>query len=181
MTKEPSGKRSKKRSSSGTDEKDRTMAKLRDSLDRMFGYLHTAGLVSQSKQLAEEIFEKYMEGRRRTGRRTAHLFYDSRAIPLAAGMRPSLMSERRLKYVAHGHTIEVSVVPLFPGRFEVTGRVGDGAAVRPAAISLKGRRHFHTDIDEFGFFSFSGVNPGAYSLEFDLEGERVVIDDLELR
>lgn len=181
MTKKPSGTRSRKRPSAGTGEKDGEMAKFRKNLDRMFGYLYAAGLATESKQLAEEIFEKYMKGRGRTGRRAARLFYDSRAVPLPAGMRPSLMSERRLKYVARNRVIEVSVVPLFPGRFEVTGRVGDGAAVRAAAVSLKGRRRFQTDVDEFGFFSFSGVNPGTYSLELNLEGEGVVIDDLELR
>lgn len=157
------------------------MAALSRKLDRMFEYLKAADFSVASRALADAVFEDYHKRRRGGGDRNAHLYYDSRAIPLPSGVRPSLMSERRLKYLADGIILELSVTPVFPGRFEVTGRF-DGV-VRDVVIKtrLKGRRTFRAETDEFGFFTFSPVDPGTYSLYCSMGDDEIIVQDLELR
>jgi hypothetical protein len=179
--------RTKKNSKKHSDRKKSTMTNnnltiaMSRKLDRMFEYLETAGFSADSKALADAIFENFHKNRRRQDDRDAHLYYDSRAIPLPQGVRPSLMSERRLKYSAGDVTLELSVTPVFPGRFEVTGRF-DGAARESTIISrLKGRRTVRAETDEFGFFTFSSVDPGTYSLHCKVGDKEIIVHDLELR
>ncbi len=157
------------------------MDALGRKLDRMFEYLETAGFAADSKTLADAIFDNYQKNRGRQDDRNAYLYYDSRAVSLPAGVRPSLMSERRLKYSAGELSLELSVTPVFPGRFEVTGRFDGLARERVVTTRLKGRRTLRAETDEFGFFTFSSVDPGTYSLHCKVGDEEIVVHDLELR
>ncbi len=149
-------------------------------LRRLLEYVNSADLLSATKQMAGEIFEKYTRGRSCAGVTTANLYYDSRAVPAPAGVRPSLLSERRMKFLARRTIIELSITPVFPGRFELTGRVDNSEERRPVAVRLTGGRQLRAETDEFGFFSFSALNPGKYSLSFTLGGEDILLDELEL-
>lgn len=177
----------KKNSEKSTDGKkiamrdEHIMGALSRKLDRMFEYLETAGFAAESKALAGAIFDNYQKGRDRKGDRNAYLYYDSRAVPLPAGVRPSLISERRLKYSAGEITLEVSVTPVFPGRFELTGRFEGVTRDQVIATRLKGRRTLRAETDEFGFFTFSSVDPGTYTLYCKVGDEEIIVRDLELR
>lgn len=160
---------------------DRIMDALSRNLDRMFEYLETSGFAVESKALADAIFDNYQKSRSRRDDRNAHLYYDSRAIPLPAGVRPSLMSERRLKYSAGKMTLELSVTPVFPGRFELTGRFDGVARDHVVKTRLKGRRTLRAETDEFGFFTFSSIDPGIYSLHCKMGDDEIIVHDLELR
>ncbi len=170
---------SNRKKSTMTDHK--IVTAMSRKLDRMFEYLETAGFSADSKALADAIFDNFHKSRHPEDDRNAHLYYDSRAIPLPEGVRPSLMSERRLKYSAGNITLELSVTPVFPGRFEVTGRL-EGISRDSVIVSrLKGRRTRRAETDEFGFFTFSGVDPGTYSLYCNVEDKEIIVHDLELR
>ncbi len=178
-TKRNSRKNTDRKKMGATDKQ--MMSAMNRELDRMFEYLETAGVSADSRVLADAIFENFQKGRRRPDGRNAYLYYDSRAIPLPAGVRPSLMSERRLKYSAGDITLEVSITPVFPGRFEVTGRFEGVAGKSVIKSHLKGRRTLSGETDEFGFFTFSAVDPGTYSLYCKVGDEEVIVHDLELR
>ncbi len=149
-------------------------------LDRLFEAEELTGVVSGAGQLAHEIFDRYQDDLKRPDENIAHLYYDSQKVPLREGFRPSLVSERRLKFAGEGGAIELSVVPVFPGRFEVTGRL-EGAGAAPAGIELNGRRSRRTEVDEFGFFAFGAVDPGTYRLSFYRGAKKIIIRDLVLR
>jgi hypothetical protein len=149
-------------------------------LYRLFETVETAPVIPGCKPLAEEIFVSHQANRSRSGENIANLYYDSKAIPIREGFRPSLMSERRLKYAGEGGIIELSVIPVFPGRFEVTGRLESDRSKAPASVSIQGRQSLRTNTDEFGFFSFAAVNPGTYRLRFKSNDEEIVINNLRL-
>jgi hypothetical protein len=162
-----------------TDSASMKAVRLLQKLDRYFESTETAKQISGSKTLATEIFTHYQANLSRPDKQSANLYYDSKAVPLREGFRPSLMSERRLKYAGEMGTVELSVVPVFPGHFEVTGHL-EGSK-QETSVRLRGRQSRRASTDEFGFFSFAAVNPGTYKLHFQSGEDKVVIHDLILR
>lgn len=154
---------------------------LLQRLDRFFESMEIARLARLSQRLRDEIFERFFVRRSSSGKAAAHLYYDSRAIPLPEGIRPSLLSERRMKFAAGKGRIELSIVPVFPGRFEITGRFENAGSSQPQTVRLKGRQMFNTRTDTYGFFSFAAVNPGTYQLHIGSHKQEVVVNDLIVR
>jgi hypothetical protein len=150
-------------------------------LQGMFHRLEWDKTIAASRQVAAGIFAGVRTRQRAKSRRHAVLYYDSRIVPLPDGIRPSLMSERRLRYHTDAGNIELSISPVFPGRFQITGRLDGDIAGRIDAVHLHGRKSYQTVTDEYGFFCFSTVNPGGYALHFKLEGNGIVIPNLTLR
>jgi hypothetical protein len=150
-------------------------------LDRLFENREVARAASGSTNMAQEIFARFHSNKGSADKNIAHLFYDSQKIPLREGFRPSLVSERRLKYAGKAGTIEISVVPVYPGRFEVTGLFKGVDSRIGANVNLRGRQTIKTDTDDFGFFAFGAVNPGEYKLHLKSGTKEVVIRDLILR
>ena len=163
------------------DDDCRETVSLLERLYRMFEACESAGMGQATGKLAERIFEHSLASRDRKGRSAGRLFYDSRVIPLPAGIRPSLMSERRLKYIVDAGVLELSVVPVFPGRFAMTGRLEGYGPDEKISARLIGRRTLRADTDEFGFFSFAAIDPGKYKLDLQIGGKETVIHGLELR
>jgi hypothetical protein len=150
-------------------------------LDQMFKCLDLEKLAPASKKLAAEIFDSFYTGKKDPGVDVAHLYFDNRLVPLPEGMRPSMSSERRLKYKTGFGDIELAIVPVFPGRFELTGRFEADDKIAPESVILKGRKVLRAITDRFGFFSFAAVNPGKYNLHFSSDGQNVVINNLVLK
>lgn len=163
------------------DPDSRATAGLLRILDRYLESCAVARIVPASRQLADRIYAAFRAGRGRKGQRVARLYFDSQSLPLPAGIRPSLLSERRLKYMVDSCSLELTVTPVFPGRFELTGRIEDAGSKPGRRVRLTGRRSYRGTIDRFGFFSFAAVNPGTYQLSFDTEGRETVIPSLVLR
>jgi hypothetical protein len=161
------------------EESRRTVALLR-KLDRLFESREVSRVAPSVRALSEKIFERYMASWLEKAGRVAHLYFDSRAIPLPEGIRPSLMSERRVKYAVGKEAIEISVVPVFPGRFQITGRFDKADPHRRQIVRLKGRRTQMASVDEYGFFSFAAVNPGTYRLSVGTGEKKIVIPELTL-
>ncbi len=90
------------------------------------------------------------------------------------------MSERRLKFAIGTETLELSVVPVFPGRFQITGRFDKGDPHRRQKVHLKGRSNQTAGVDEYGFFSFAAVNPGTYRLILGTGVEKILVPGLIL-
>lgn len=145
--------------------------------------LQQSGMATAS--LAADIFDSHNLGKGPGKRNRARLYYDSRLVPLPEGVRPSLVSERRLKYQTGFGELELSIVPVYPGRFEITGRFGNSKPIPLAEAVLQGRKTSRTGIDKYGFFSFAVVNPGTYTLRFGEEGdgagEEIVLENLKLQ
>ena len=163
------------------DDECRETVTLLEKLHRMFEAYESTGMGHATGKLAERIFEHFLASRDRKGRSAGRLFYDSRVIPLPAGIRPSLMSERRLKYIVDAGVLELSVVPVFPGRFAMTGRLEGYGPDEKISARLAGRKTLRADTDEFGFFSFATIDPGMYKLRLGIGGKETVIHGLELR
>jgi len=159
----------------------RRKIELLRKLDRFFEAHNQKQEISGLKKLAGEVFERYLKDRHKSHENIVHLYYDSQVIPLREGFRPSLVSERRLKYTGETGTIELSVVPVFPGRFEVTGRLEHTGARQTSEVHLEGREKHRTQVDEFGFFTFGAVNPGKYQLIFVSEGSKAVARNIDLK
>jgi len=161
------------------EESQRTVALLAE-LDRFFESREVSGAMRSVRMLSEKIFERYVAARAEPTGRVAHLYFDSRVIPLPEGIRPSLMSERRLKFAVGTEMLELSVVPVFPGRFQITGRFDGSDPHRRKRVRLTGRSAHTAGVDEYGFFSFAAVNPGAYRLSVGTGEEKIVIPELTL-
>jgi len=153
------------------------LARMGDLID----VLDLHRLLPASKNIAGAIFDSFQAGIEQAGNMVANLYYDSREVPLPEGIRPSLNSERRLKYMAGSTDIELSIVPVFPGGFDITGRLEGGGAGFGDKINLRGRRTYGSQMDEYGFFTFSNINPGSYRLSLSAGKDWIVIDKLELR
>jgi len=163
------------------DPESRDAVRLLKKLDRLFESREMSRITSGAGRLADEIFSHYQARRGKADKNVAHLFYDSHMIPVREGFRPSLVSERRLRFAGEAGTIELSIIPVFPGRFEVTGRLEGDKADPATEVRLKGRHTLMSDTDEFGFFTFGAVNPGTYQLHFRSDKKEFVIHDLVLR
>jgi len=163
------------------DSESRAAVELLRKLDCLFELREAARITAGSKRLAAEIFSSYQANRRGSDKNIAHLFYDSQLIPVREGFRPSLVSERRLRFAGEAGTIELSIVPVFPGRFEVTGRLEGENTGGTAEVRLEGRCSLQAQTDEFGFFAFGAVNPGSYQLRFRSDEKETIIRELVLR
>jgi hypothetical protein len=137
--------------------------------------------IPAARRLAGDIFDNFHARSKGEDAAMARLYFDSAAVPLPEGIRPSRMSERRLKFTTGERDIELSVTPVYPGRFDITGRFLGGKDEFPDDIRLVGRSSLRTDADDFGFFSFSAVSPGTYSLHCQGSGEKLIISDLQLQ
>jgi hypothetical protein len=137
---------------------------LLQRLSRLFIGGHYAVLTDASLQLADKIFQDFHSASPPTNIIPARLYFDSQMLPVPSGMRPSLMSVRRMKYrMEHGH-IELAITPVYPGRFELTGRYRSEGKNMSCEIKLKGAGSRKVACDQHGFFTFSVLNPGQYSL-----------------
>ena len=155
-------------------------AALLSRLSRLIDAVDFKRTLPASADLAGSIFRSFKDDRWAKDQSTAHLYFDSRAVPLPEGVRASLSSQYRLKYQTGGGQVELSVSPVYPGRFELTGRYEGEIESEPVAVRLKGRKTLNGHFDRYGFFSFPAVNPGVYSLSFQTSSGPVVISRLEL-
>jgi hypothetical protein len=137
-------------------------------------------VVPAARKLASDIFDSFRTSEKLGAGTAAKLYYDSEAIPLPAGMRPSLLSERRLRFAADDGTIELMIVPEYPGRFEITGRVFTESRERCKKAKLAGRRKYEAQFDEFDFFTFASVPPGKYKLIIETEQREIIVSLVEL-
>lgn len=130
--------------------------------------------------LANAIFDNFRNVNNKSEASRARLFFDSRFVPLPESIRPSVISGRRLKYALDSGFIELAILPVFPGKFELTGII-DLESLPPARAQLQGRTNYSSQTDDNGFFSFAVVNPGKYSLYLTRDKTKTMVDTLELR
>lgn len=162
------------------DAESRSDAALLGRLSRLIDAVDFRRTLPASTDLAASIFRGLKADGRTESRSTAHLYFDSRSVPLPEGVRSSLSSQYRLKYQTDTGQVELSVVPVYPGRFELTGRFEGEVPGETVEVRLKGRKTLRGQFDRYGFFSFPEVNPGVYSLSFQTSTGPVVISHLEL-
>ena len=162
------------------DPESRGKAELLQRLFRMFGAADMQRMSAASQSLAQHIFQSFMSTPVDGADNIARLYYDSRAIPMPEGVRPSLMSARRLKFKAGDGNIELSISPVYPGRFEITGRYKGPLSSENGLAIIKGRRAHRTCFDRFGFFYLAPVDPGQYRLSCRLANHEYLLPTLEL-
>jgi|WetSurMetagenome_2_1015567.scaffolds.fasta_scaffold486866_2 hypothetical protein len=162
------------------DEAAQEKVALLTRLARMFVASDVQRLSTASQTLARHIFQSYKSAAAGSGEEIAHLYYDSRVIPLPEGVRPSLMSTRRMKFKAGAGQIELSISPIYPGRFEITGRYQGPLSIQKGRAVLKGRRSHQGIFDNFGFFYLAPVDPGRYRLTCQLADQEYLIPVMEL-
>lgn len=164
-------------------EADREMASDVRLLRRVRGLVAELDLhriVPAAQELARGVFDSFQTARKLPSDVAAKLYYDSETVPLPQGMRPSLVSERRIRYAVDGGSIEMMIVPEFPGRFEITGQVSTDAEERCGRARLTGRATYDTEFDEFDFFTFASVVPGRYKLTIETNRREIVISSVKL-
>jgi len=153
---------------------------LLERLHRMLNTLDLKRMAVESNTLAQSIFRSYAATRESSSGCVAHLYYDSRVVPLPEGVRPSLMSLRRLKFMAGDGKIELSISPVYPGRYEITGRYEGPLSCESGEAIIQGRRAQRAPFDRFGFFFLAAVDPGVYHLSCRVADQKYVIPALEL-
>jgi hypothetical protein len=149
-------------------------------LARMFAASDIQQLSTASQILARHIFKSYSSAPPDGSEKIAHLYFDSRVIPLPEGVRPSLLSTRRMKFKAGEGQIELSVSPIYPGRFEITGRYQGPLSTQKGSAVLKGRHLHRCFFDNYGFFYLAPVDPGRYRLTCRLVDQEYLIPVMEL-
>ncbi|MEE9442181.1 MAG: hypothetical protein V3V99_05895 [candidate division Zixibacteria bacterium] len=162
------------------DPESRSKATVLKKLFNMFQSLNFNSNRQPAIDMANAIFDNYRKRNKKSKIARARLFFDSRYVPLPEGLRRSMISERRMRYVFDSGLIELAILPVFPGKFELTGKI-DRESIISIRAQLRGRKIYNSRIDANGFFSFAVVNPGQYSLYLTWDKTKTMVDTLELR
>lgn len=155
-------------------------ANVLKKLFNMFQCLNFDSHRQPAVDMANVIFDSYRKRKNKSKIPQARLFFDSNYVPHPEGLRPSMLSERRMKYATDSGYIELAILPVFPGKFELTGKI-DRDSIISTTAQLRGRKTYTSRTDANGFFSFAVVNPGKYHLYLTQNKTKTIVDTLELR
>lgn len=164
--------------------KDRAYAELFASLKELHkeGSMADWEHIHMSAQLiSSRIFDDFQK--RLNSRRVNHgvRVYDSRVLPLPAGVRPAVVDSRRLKFVIEEINLEISLYPISVDSYEIIGRIAgikNGSLIRVELIS--GKTKFIEEADQYYLFRFARVPVMAYTLNIYSDSKIIGKVDIEL-
>jgi hypothetical protein len=114
-----------------------------------------------SSRMVDDYFKKGPGGKQAPG----VLIYDSKLLPLPAGVRPASVDVRRLKFRIEEMELMVSLYPVAPKAYELMGQLSGYNRRESIEISLvKGTKKYRTEPDSFQLFHFSRVPSGDYRM-----------------
>jgi hypothetical protein len=101
---------------------------------------------------------------------------------VAEGQRSGAQATLARRYVAADIVVDLAITLLAGEQWRVTGQIlRDGIGLAACAITLRaGRRSYQQISDKVGFFTFSALLPGRYTLSVVAGQVQVQIRDLEL-
>lgn len=109
------------------------------------------------------------------------LIYDSKMLPLPAGVRPASVDVRRLKFRIDEKELMISLYPVAPNAYEVMGQLSGYTGNEPIEISLRaGKKTFQAESDEFQLFHFARIPSGDYRLIVTASGETIADLDIDV-
>jgi len=140
-----------------------------------------AGLLKSAHKLLSLQLNTVKKIDRKLDKKDGIIFYDSRILPLPAGVRPAAVETARLKYQIGDRQLQISLYPVSPERYEVIGHLGRMTTGKVIDIMLKtGRKKIATQSNEFQIFRFQNVHKATYQLEIKDGNESIAKVVLEL-
>ena len=118
-----------------------------------------------------------------TDRIEARLVYDTKAQPLAPGVRAVVQRARRALYSADETELLLQIAPdRQADRLKLAGQVlDDGMPIEGAAVNLHGpASKVSQETDEEGEFLIGALPRGAYSLQIDTPARQVSVAPFEI-
>jgi len=112
----------------------------------------------------------------------ARLVYDTKAQPLAPGVRAVGQRARRVLYSAADTELVLQIAPdRQADRLKLAGQVLDeGMPIEGAAVNLRGASSRVEETDEDGEFVIGALPRGEYSLQIDTPELQVSVTPLEI-
>lgn len=130
-----------------------------------------------STRLVKDFFKKSPGGKQAPG----VLIYDSKMLPLPAGVRPASVDVRRLKFRIEEMELMVSLYPAAPKAYELMGQLSGYHDKEPVEISLvKGSKKYRTKADSFQLFHFSRVPSGDYRILITSGADTIADLDIDI-
>jgi hypothetical protein len=118
-----------------------------------------------ASELANRIYQDYFLRGRGSRVPVGVTIFDSKLLPIPAGVRPAAVDTRQLRYQVADCEVILMLYPVAPDSYEIMGQIGEGLAT--GALTLKLRKRGVTvdaTADEFGLFRFDRVPLGTYRL-----------------
>jgi len=123
-------------------------------------------------ELASRLFDDYQK--RRASPKSNHgvTVFDSKILPLPAGVRPATVDSRRIRYKIGSMDLEVSLYPVSTDSYEIIGQISGTQEKAPLDVMLKSGSHiFKVEADRFHLFRFGRVPVSKYTLHI-ISGKR---------
>ena len=138
-------------------------------------------LADPLKEMSLDMFRQYHGAKDKDKKLLGLPVYDSRAIPLPDGVRPSLTGARRLRYKFEDMEIELSLNPITLYSFEIIGQIDDGTRKRSYKLELVGDdQTLSAETDELQMFAFNKVPAMKYRLGIFYKRKKIGIIDIDL-
>ena len=152
----------------------REMLALLGQLDRRGAELSEADIVKAAGALADQIYQDYFRRGKQRRVPVGVTVFDSKLLPLPAGVRPAAVDTRQLRYRIGESEVILMLYPVAPDSYEIMGQIGETLAEGTVSLSLS-RRGFEaeTTTDEFGLFRFERVPLGSYRLTLSEQSRAV--------
>ncbi len=114
-------------------------------------------------------------------RRTGVVTFDSKLLPLPAGVRPATVSARRLRFTNDRVVLELSVYPVTSASYQAIGQVsGAGSGARLSVAVQCGRSRLRCEANEFHVFQVDRVPAGVCKLTISQRDTVLMLVELEL-
>ena len=157
-----------------TEPEAREMLALLQALDIAAPDHPDARLMSASRDLADRIYQDYFLRGRQSRVPVGVTVFDSKLLPVPAGVRPAAVDTRQLRYRVESCEVILMLYPVAPDSYEVMGQIGEGLSEDSLSVDLR-KRGFRTaaTTDEFGLFRIDRVPLGDYRLTISA-GNRAV-------
>ncbi len=130
-----------------------------------------------STRLVDDFFRKRPDGSPVPG----VLVYDSKVLPLPAGVRPASVDVRRLKFKIDEMELMVSLYPVGPRAYEVMGQLSGYTGDETIEVSLtRGKKTYRAKPDSFQLFHFARVPSGNCRLVVSTPGGTLADVDIDI-
>jgi hypothetical protein len=130
-----------------------------------------------SDRLVDDFFRTRPDGKSIPG----VLVYDSKMLPLPAGVRPASVDVRRLKFKIEEMELMISLYPVGPKAYEIMGQLSGYAGSESIEVSLaKGKKTYRTEPDAFQLFHFARVPSGDYHLVLSTASGTIADVDIDV-
>lgn len=152
----------------------RELLGLVTKLDTRTGREAESELNRAASALADRIYQDYLLRGRGSRIPVGVTIFDSKLLPIPAGVRPATVDTRQLRFQLADTEVILMLYPVAPDSYEIMGQIGEDFATGAITLELN-KRGFTAaaTVDEFGLFRFDRVPLGTYRLTFSADHRAV--------